>query len=101
MADHRPASSGREPDAITGCQECITRLAPQAELPPPGQAIGPPVPGADLADLADLADRAARAGFVVLPHVLRNPDEVILVLACPHAVRETGPGGRSPGCVTG
>jgi len=66
---------------IGGCEECITRLAPQAELPPPGQMIGGTVPGASL---AALADRAARAGFRVMPHVLRNPDEVILVLACPH-----------------
>jgi hypothetical protein len=86
--------TGDNPDAITGCQDCITRLAPQAELPPPGQTTGPPVPGADL---ADLSDRAADAGFVVVPGTLRNPDQVILVLACPHVagVRETGPGGRS------
>jgi hypothetical protein len=94
MADHRPASSGGEPDAITGCQDCITRLAPQAELPPPGQVIGGTVPGADL---ADLADRAADAGFRVIPHLLGG-GELILLLGCPHmaGVGETGPGGRSP-----
>jgi hypothetical protein len=66
---------------VVGCEECITRL------------VGGTVPGADL---SDLADRAADAGFQAVPDVLPSPDEVILVLACPHAVRETGPGGRSP-----
>jgi hypothetical protein len=88
-------TSGADEPVITGCEECITRLAPGAGLPPPGQVIGGTVPGAGL---AGLADRAADAGFRVMPHVLRSPDEVILVLACPHVpgVRETGPGGRSP-----
>jgi hypothetical protein len=71
---------------VVGCEECMTRLVPGLELPAAG-TIGPPVAGLTA---AEAADRAARAGFVVLPHVLRNPEELILVMACPHAAGDAG-----------
>jgi hypothetical protein len=72
---------------VVGCEACIAKLIPGHQLPTVTGVIGPPVPGLT-ADQA--ADRAADAGFIVLPHVLRDPDEVILVLACPHAAGAAG-----------
>jgi hypothetical protein len=66
---------------VTGCEQCMAALYPEAVRPPPGQMIGPAVPG--LTE-DELTRRARAAGFVTVPELLRNPDEVILVLACPH-----------------
>jgi hypothetical protein len=74
---------------VAGCYECCAKLAPEVEaaLPPPGAMIGGSLHGLTP---AELAGRAAGAGFVVVPGILRDPDEVILVLACPHAAEDGG-----------
>jgi hypothetical protein len=76
-------TSGSDNPVIAGCYECCAKLAPEVEaaLPPPGAMIGGSLHGLTP---AGLAGRAAGAGFAVVPGTLRDPDEVILVLACPH-----------------
>jgi hypothetical protein len=82
-----PAAAAPGEPVIAGCYECMARLIPGHELPSVAGRIGPPVEGFTA---AEAADRAAGAGFVVVPGTLRDPAEVILVLACPHAAEDSG-----------